>query len=382
LTEGGYEAMGVRTGADVQVINTGVADLSAEQVQWIDVNNGVWFNKIPFLWPVNSPDSWLLNIAKFKTHAMGLTLCAKNLQGSIAARYQQHCTAYSSNMSISSEHIQSNAKTVIMDNYNRHVNEGIPRWDRPGQEGGIWQETWATRCLDNNSVTKPGLHIIEGVYGRDGHFIVGPNDGYALDYMTNIIIFGKNPFNVDIIGHWLGGHEPGNFGLFHMALERNLSTILNPRDIPVYEWNSDGTATLKPLTDFERTPLKTFYLQRDYNDQIEDYWHLCDEPYDYPATSIDHTPIARKPEAFVLHQNYPNPFNPSTSIEFLLPKSGNARLEIYNSRGEIVDVLLDRYCRKGSHLVNWKTGNRASGTYFYRLRFGSFSETRRMLLLK
>lgn len=382
LTEGGYAEMGQRTGADVQVINTTVGQISPDALQWMDVPDGVWFNKIPFLWPVNSPGSWLLNLAKFKTHAMGMTLCAKNLQGTIAAYYQQHCTYYNSDMNISSEHIQPNAKSVIMDNYNRHVADRIPRWDRPGQEGGIWQEIWSTRCIDNNSVTKPGLHVIEGVYGRDGHFVIGPNDGYALDYTTNIIIFGKKTYNVDIIGHWLGGHEPGNFGLFHLAKERGLSSVLNPMDIPVYEWNVDGTATKKSLTDFQRYELKTLYLRRDYNGKNEDEWHLCNEPFDYPATGVTLNRRTDKPKSFILNQNYPNPFNPSTSIEFILPESGNTRLEIFNSRGETVEVLFDRFYEKGAHIAVWNTRNLPSGTYFYRLQFKSFNEIKKMTLIK
>ncbi|HUT62543.1 MAG TPA: hypothetical protein VMZ04_01170 [Anaerolineae bacterium] len=53
--------------------------------------------------------------------------------------------------------------------------------------------------------------------------------------MTNIIIFEKNRFNVDIIGHWLAEHEPGNFGLFILAIERGYISKLNLYDIPVYE---------------------------------------------------------------------------------------------------------------------------------------------------
>lgn len=388
LTEGGYGAMGQRTGADVQVINTGVDQLSPGTVQWIDVPDGVWFNKIPYLWPVNSSDSWLLNVAKFKTHSMGMTLCAKNLQGTIAASYQQHCnTLYDlryNRWNISPGHVQPDAVVVIEENYKSHVADGIPRWDRPGVDynGGLGQETWATRNLDNNLVTKPGLHIIEGVYGRDGDFVLGPNDGIALDYMTNIIVFGKKPYNVDIIGHWLGGHEPGNFGLFHLAIERGISSVLNPMDIPVYEWQPDSSATRKLLSDFDRTPLKTKYLRRDYNGQNEDYWHLCNEAYSYSPTSVKLNPVTERPESFILSQNYPNPFNPATSIKFILPENGNARLEIFNIHSEIVDILVDRYLEKGAHLAVWNSRNFPSGTYFYRFRFNSFSEIKKMTLVR
>jgi hypothetical protein len=95
-----------------------------------------------------------------------------------------------------------------------------------------------------------------------------------------VLIFGKDPFRVDIIGTWLAGHEPGNFGLFHIAKERGLSSVVNPFEIPVYQWNS-GSPQITPLGDFERQPLKTYYLQRDYNGQSEPYYHLVDEPFEY-----------------------------------------------------------------------------------------------------
>ena len=273
-------------------------------------------------------------------------------------------------------------------NYTRHKNDGIPRWDKTGTSGGIWMETWASRCLDNNSATKSGLHVIEGVYGRDGDgFLNGPNTGTKLktgeawDYMSNIIIFGKNQFNVDNIGHWLAGQEPGNFGLFHIAKERGLTKRINPANIPVYEWKADGSATLTPLNSFTRTPLLTYYLQRDYNGGTEPKYHLCDEPYTY-ATEAIQASVAERPQTFVLNQNYPNPFNPSTSIAYTLPSGGQARLEVFNTRGQLVDVLVEGYRPAGSHMAVWNTSGKASGTYFYRFRFGGLTETKKMTLLK
>jgi uncharacterized protein (DUF362 family) len=378
--EGGYISMAARTGADIRDLSANVIDLDPSDVQWKSVD-GVWFNKIPFLAPVNSPQTFLVNIAKLKTHGMGMTLCAKNMQGSIAHNYQEHCALYSANMNIPTDAVQPDAKTAILANYNRHVSDNIPRWDRPGDNGGIWQETWATRCLDTNSVTHPNLHIIEGIYGRDGNFIYGPGaNGLATDYMTNYIIFGKNPFHVDIIGHWLGGHEPGNFGLFHMAIERGQASILNPAKIPLYEWQLNGSASVTPLENFTRTPLKTYYLQRDYNGQTEDYWHLVNEPYNYPVTSAENLP--GRPDSFVLYQNFPNPFNPSTAIQFSIPQNGNVRIEICDIAGTVINRLTDKYYLKGTHLVSWNTNANVSGIYFYRMFYNGSIRARKMLLLK
>ncbi|MBN1292181.1 MAG: hypothetical protein JXB48_10110, partial [Candidatus Latescibacteria bacterium] len=104
--------------------------------------------------------------------------------------------------------------------------------------------------------------------------------GRGADKMCNVVIFGLDPFRVDIIAHWLAGHEPGNFGLFHIAIERGLSNVLDPHDIPVYEWK-DGKATLSNLDDFNRTPLLTYYLARDYGRGHEPRYHLVDEEFDY-----------------------------------------------------------------------------------------------------
>ncbi len=384
----GWVDMAQRTGVDFRKLNgiNPISNSGDENLQWVDVPNGVWYKRAPYLWPINAPDTFFLNIAKFKTHGMGVTLCCKNLQGTMASGYQTHCSSFNSSMSINQNDRYSDAFTTIQANYNRHVADGIPRWDKPGNSGGIWMETWASRCLDNNSVSKANLHIVEGIYGRDGNgFVLGPSpQGLGTDYLTNVIIFGLNQFYVDIIGHWLAGHEPGNFGLFHIAKERGLSEVLNPANIPVYEWDPNGSPVRKPFSEFERTELKTYYLQRNYSGQTEAYYHLCNEQFEYPEEQSLITSVQDNaaPRAFVLHQNKPNPFNPVTSIEYYLPSGGHARLEVYNATGQLVDVLVDGYHAAGSHMATWNTAGKSSGVYFYRFRSGGFTETKKMTLLK
>jgi hypothetical protein len=111
--------------------------------------------------------------------------------------------------------------------------------------------------------------------------MAGPGlGGKAQDFMSNILIFGKDPFIVDIIGCWLSGHEPGNFGIFHIAKERGLCDVMNPMDIPVYLWENDGPESVS-LSEFEQVPLVSPYLRQDYYGQNEPYYHLVNEPYSY-----------------------------------------------------------------------------------------------------
>lgn len=374
LEDGGYVDLAGRTGIDLAGIETPYYLLPDEQMQWKEVPEGGYFKRIPYLWPVNSPDSWLLNISKLKAHGMGLTLCAKNIQGTIAMDYQEHCRQYGEHLNIRASDRHDDAFQSILDNYNNRLTQGVPRWDKPGSRGGLWMETWGTRCLDSNAVTKAGLHVIEGIYGRDGNFMDGPGeDGLATDYMCNYIIFGMNAFYVDIIGHWIGGHEPGNFGLFHMAQERGMISQFNPSEIPLYEWDAEQGAKLSDLGDFERTPLKTYYLQKDYDGGDEEKWHMVDEEYDYPSsTGID--PSRAKSFHFSLGEIFPNPVKWKTSIPFQLTKPGLVRMEIINAKGMLIDVLKDDYLSTGNHMVTWQSMNHPAGVYLCRMMFEGGSQ--------
>jgi len=93
------------------------------------------------------------------------------------------------------------------------------------------------------------------------------------------------------------------------------------------------------------------------------------------------------PSDYSLSQNYPNPFNPTTTISFALPVAGRAKLEVYNILGVLVATPFDGEAAAGTTAVEWDGKNIqgesvASGVYLYRLSSGSFSETRKMMLLK
>ena len=88
-----------------------------------------------------------------------------------------------------------------------------------------------------------------------------------------------------------------------------------------------------------------------------------------------------------LLQNHPNPFNPSTTIGFFLPARERARVEIYDVRGGLVAVLVDRVMDAGEHTAVWDGrdstgGSAASGVYFCRLTAGKKSISRKMVLLR
>jgi len=93
------------------------------------------------------------------------------------------------------------------------------------------------------------------------------------------------------------------------------------------------------------------------------------------------------PKQFNLYQNYPNPFNPSTKIKFDIPQEVRSqrlevRLIIYDVIGREITTLVNEQLKPGTYEVEWDAGNYSGGVYFYKLTTESFSETKKMIILK
>jgi hypothetical protein len=109
--------------------------------------------------------------------------------------------------------------------------------------------------------------------------------------------------------------------------------------------------------------------------------------WENPYTLISDKEQSQTPTAFILMQNYPNPFNPTTAIQYQLPKGGMVTLEVYNFIGQRVKRLVNHNQTAGIHQQGWDGRNddgemMPTGVYFYRLRSGDFSATRKMLLMQ
>jgi predicted outer membrane repeat protein len=88
------------------------------------------------------------------------------------------------------------------------------------------------------------------------------------------------------------------------------------------------------------------------------------------------------PSDYALSQNYPNPFNATTIISYQLPVDGHVKLEVYNTLGQKVAILVGEQQRAGYKSVSWDASSVSSGIYFYKLTAGDFTETKMMMLVK
>lgn len=99
----------------------------------------------------------------------------------------------------------------------------------------------------------------------------------------------------------------------------------------------------------------------------------------FVATGNNGTSI---PDEFSISQNYPNPFNPSTTINYQLPIAGNVKISIYDALGKNVGILVNKSQNAGNYNIEWNAANLPSGVYIYKIEAGSFTSSKKMMLIK
>jgi hypothetical protein len=97
------------------------------------------------------------------------------------------------------------------------------------------------------------------------------------------------------------------------------------------------------------------------------------------ATGVEPTTVVKE---FALNQSYPNPFNPETVVRSQLPVGSHVRLVVYDALGREVAVLVDEQRASGVYKDVFHGSGLASGVYYYRLTAGTFTDTKKMLLMK
>ena len=173
-----------------------------------------------------------------------------------------------------------------------------------------------------------------------------------------IISYGiDNSYGVEL--NYVTENQFGRFVYSGISLYPNMSHIFVP------EWTDLTASNLKVLIDWESDGI------------IDDSLFLQNE-----ATGIDDQGSLLSPNEFYLVQNYPNPFNPSTTISWQSPVGSHQTLKVYDVLGNEVATLVDEYREAGRYEVEFNAENLSSGIYLYKLSTGSFTETKKMTLIK
>ncbi len=273
----------------------------------------------------------------------------------------------------------------------------------PGQYG--WE--YITENLSNVSGLTTGFYYV-GVY-FDAQ---GPNGGYGFFSNQQLEVIQPGYIDLDLTG---GSFSPnpcaidavltidaeitnnGTAPAYNVLIEYYLSenTYISQSDYYVgsdYVTLSPGqsgweyiTQNLSNVSDL--TP-GLYYVGVYFDSQCPNggysYWN---NQLEIISTSVNDNLLSQNISDCSLSENYPNPFNPETTIEYNLNENSNVQIEIFNTKGQKVKTLIDDFKNAGYHQVIWNgTDNQnkpvSSGLYFYRLKTNSFSQIRKMLLLK
>ncbi len=225
----------------------------------------------------------------------------------------------------------------------------------------------------NVATTEDFQRIAERVYGK------------SLDYFFKQWIYGEN-YPKYTVG-WSSKQINGD--LFHLTFRLKQNVNTNPQffTMPVQ---------------IKITTNKSTIFTSVFNDQQDQGWiiPISGQPL---SVSLDpdnwlledvvgNTDLEDEesiPSHFYLSQNYPNPFNPETTISYTIPSNVkgetiNVTLKVFDVLGREVATLVNEFQQAGTYnskfsIINYKL---SSGVYFYRLQSGSYSETKKLILMK
>ncbi|MEA1972732.1 MAG: T9SS type A sorting domain-containing protein, partial [Candidatus Cloacimonadota bacterium] len=137
----------------------------------------------------------------------------------------------------------------------------------------------------------------------------------------------------------------------------------------------------------------TIYADEDLADATYSYYVTAvytdgeSEPSNTATAEVDNNGDASEVVVTSLNRNYPNPFNPTTAISFSIAEESKVELVIYNVKGQKVKTLANDVMEAGNHSLIWngETDNGAtvgSGMYFYKMKNGRYTSTKKMILIK
>ena len=104
--------------------------------------------------------------------------------------------------------------------------------------------------------------------------------------------------------------------------------------------------------------------------------------FDDLITSVSKDQTDEIPSKYELSQNYPNPFNPSTVISYQVANLGEVSLKVFDLLGREIATLVNEVKAAGSYSKQWNAATMSSGIYFYRLQAGSYTQTKKLILLR
>ncbi len=223
-------------------------------------------------------------------------------------------------------------------------------------------------CSNNIIVEAGASYITEDIAGTCENAVVTGN-GEIL-FPVELLSFTANiDKKRNVLLKWETATEVDNFGF---DIERSNSNKLIFEKIGFVSGHGNSNSK-KSYSFVDKLPL----FEKDY------CYRLIQINTDGSFSVLNTIKVeAYSPGEYLLFQNYPNPFNPSTKIYYALPELSHLSLKIYDVLGNEIATLVNEEKPAGSYEVQFNGSALSSGIYFYTLRAGNFSSTKKLILMK
>ena len=232
--------------------------------------------------------------------------------------------------------------------------------------------------------------------GISGRFLKGTSGDFDNDGDIDLAVFDYNIHEVSIL---LNGDVSLPVELLSFVSELNSNSIILKWSTSTEENNSGfdiERSIVKGQTSEEWNKVSFMQGHGTTSSQINYEFmdrNLNSGKYKYRLKQIDFNGnfkyydlaneiVIGSPEKFELSQNYPNPFNPITHLGFGISNLGFVSLKVYDVLGNEIKTLVNEIKPAGYYEVEFNGSNLPSGIYYYRIKAGSFSQVRKMMLVK
>ncbi len=241
----------------------------------------------------------------------------------------------------------------------------------------VWANTMHESVMvdhdsDNHTVT---FSAADNFFGQtEAMFYVG-HDGEPMDSMMVSIII--TPVNDAPIAEFSANVDGSTVSFADMSSD---AIDMQAGGIVAWEWNfGDGTTSndQNPTYDYGTTGDFTVTLKVTDNGGLTDTFEG-----NVNIMTVSNEVNGAVPTEFAIAQNYPNPFNPSTNINYSLPEASKVSIVVYDMLGQRVAQLVNAEKSAGYHTVTFDASALSSGMYVYQIKAGSFSQTKKMMLIK
>ncbi|MEJ2193372.1 MAG: T9SS type A sorting domain-containing protein [Ignavibacteriaceae bacterium] len=241
----------------------------------------------------------------------------------------------------------------------------------------VWTDNTGTFRIGFLSGELPASNIVLGSGNSEDMNIVSAM--FQLPTINSSDILTKNltiyTTNSTISGNVTLNGNPPNFNLEMYAFVSDTGYVRTYTD-------ANGNYTMQVSDQLFNYNIGPGQLPNDYNG-----YYIIAHPgqtnvnFNFTPTDVEEDQSVI-PHDFSLLQNFPNPFNPITTIKYEMPISGLVTMKVYDVLGNEVATLVNEEKPVGSYTVEFNASNYPSGIYFYSLTAGSFTATKKLILMK